>query len=74
MTKVYCGCIVCKHNNEGVCKLKEIKLTHDSVATTYQGRQEFNNCSNKENSDAYKELQNKLNEFFNRRNNANNSK
>lgn len=66
MTKVYCGCIKCKYNTKGICKAKEISLTHDSILTVYQGRREFNTCKTQEESEEYKEFRKKLEEYMHR--------
>lgn len=64
MTKIYCGCIKCKYNTKGICKAKEISLTHDSILTVYQGRREFNTCKMVEESEEYKELREKLKNYM----------
>lgn len=75
MTKIYCGCIKCKYNTKGICKAKEISLTHDSILTVYQGRREFNTCKMEEESDEYRELREKLNKLIcKEEDNANSSK
>lgn len=45
MTKVLCADMSCEYcNDKGVCTLKEIRLSWNSVATVNNGRQEYNKC------------------------------
>ncbi|MEG1565349.1 MAG: hypothetical protein RR342_01225 [Bacilli bacterium] len=57
MTKVYCADLRCKYRrSDGICLLKEINLSQNSIVTVWEGRKEFNTCMNMEESEEYKKL------------------
>lgn len=44
MPKVYCAAGMCKHNEENLCKAKEINLSEGHVHTVHQGYKQVWTC------------------------------
>lgn len=72
MTKIICARIECKYCKNRQCQAKEINLTADSIATLYNGRQEFNTCKTFEESEESKEFRKKFFEILFKGNNNEN--
>ena len=65
MPKVYCADVTCEYVNEnGVCTAKVISLSWHSVATVYDGVQEFNRCKAFQKSSRVKELEKKIGDLL----------
>ena len=65
MTKVLCADVACKyHGDNDVCTARKIKLSWNSVMTTWEGRQEFHRCKTFEESETYKKLKAEMPTLF----------
>ena len=55
MSKVFCGELTCKYNNDNYeCEKKKINLSRCSVNTLYQDKQDFLKCNSyKERNDKW---------------------
>lgn len=57
MTKIYCADYNCCYNNDrGVCVAKNVALSWHSVATHWEGRQEFHRCKTRQDRDDTAEI------------------
>lgn len=66
--KIHCAASECKFCNEkGLCTAKEISLSWHSVATKWEGRQEFNRCKSYEMSDKAREMQERIQKYMSER-------
>ena len=64
MTKIFCADISCKYNGKNsVCTAKVIALSWHSIETVNNGRQEYNRCKTREESERYIELKNRMDEL-----------
>ena len=62
-TKIYCSDMLCKFNEDGICKSKTVALSAYSVITLYDGRQDFHKCKTFEestDSKIYREMLDRL--------------
>ena len=64
MAKVICPRTECKHNNNNTCKAKEVKIRAYHIHTMYQGFKRMEECLTFEETEEYKLIQNKLDEFL----------
>lgn len=57
MTKIICGDLSCKHNNDiNACTLKNVYLSWSSIVTLHEGRQEVLKCRQYEESNIAKRM------------------
>lgn len=56
MTKVRCAALECKHNNDCICTLREVKLFSRHVHTSHEGLQNFLQCADFAPDDEYLEI------------------
>lgn len=65
MSKVFCASFECEYNRDNLCQAKAIRLSDGHIHTVYQGFKHIHECKTYQQSQYYKELNQKLQEFKN---------
>ena len=65
MTKVWCPCVECVHNDKNRCKAKELKFKYRNMATVNEGRVDMWVCDKYEMSDYSKRIQESIEKWMN---------